>query len=124
MAKAQKINTEFPEKILQDYEKTDWKDLPDKTTPLNALNLLKIESQLVLLTESVNIVNTKLVAENASLKNEIKQLELLIAEIPAGEKGEKGDKGDQGIQGIQGIQGVQGEKGEKGDQGEPGKDAL
>lgn len=69
--------------------RTDWKDAPDKSTPIKAADLIRIE---------------KGIAEKA-------------AQGPKGDQGPAGPKGDPGADGKDGAKGPKGDKGDPGADG-------
>ena len=89
---------------ITEYKAKTWKNLPDKSTPIDAESLNSLESGIEKLSQEV-------------------QVEFENLPVPTnGKDGAKGDKGEKGDTGAKGDAGAKGDTGAKGANGTAGKD--
>ena len=86
---------------ITEYKAKTWKNLPDKSTPIDAESLNSLESGIEKLSQEVQAEFTNL---------------------PVPTNGKDGAKGDKGEKGDKGDPGAKGDTGAKGANGSPGKD--
>lgn len=95
---------------ITEYKAKTWKNLPDKSTPINAESLNGLEVGIEKLSQEVQVE-----FENLPLPTNGK-------DGAKGDKGEKGDTGAKGDTGEKGDTGAKGDAGAKGANGTAGKD--